>query len=199
MVLDVKSEDEIRTLTYIIQNIVAKITLNIDKEIVLNEINTTLNNTEYNPERFPGLFLRFKHPKCVIIIFKNGKLILTGLKAFNHVDLVIERLILKLNKKTKIYINKNSISIEVVNIVITADFYKQINLDLAAIKLKNAIYEPEIFPGLVFKTLNPKKSVFLIFSNGKIVMTGIREKGDIKPALVNLGRMLDREYLFKIS
>jgi len=199
MVLDVKSEDEIRTLTYIIQNIVAKITLNIDKEFVLNEINITLNNTEYNPERFPGLFLRFKHPKCVIIIFKNGKLILTGLKAFNHVDLVIERLILKLNEKTKIYINKNSISVEVVNIVITADFYKQINLDLAAIKLKNTIYEPEIFPGLVFKILKPKKSVFLIFSNGKIVMTGIREESDIEPALVNLGRMLDRKYLFKIS
>ena len=199
MVLDVKSEDEIRTLTYIIQNIVAKITLNIDKEFVLNEINITLNNTEYNPERFPGLFLRFKHPKCVIIIFKNGKLILTGLKAFNHVDLVIERLILKLKEKTKIYINKNAISVEVVNIVITADFYKQINLDLAAIKLKNAIYEPEVFPGLVFKTLKPKRSVFLIFNNGKIVMTGIRDKNIIEATLVNLGRLLDKKNLFVIS
>ncbi|MFX1570290.1 MAG: TATA-box-binding protein [Promethearchaeota archaeon] len=199
MFLDVKPGHKLRSLTYIIQNIVAKITLNMDNQIVLSEINTTLNNTEYNPERFPGLFLRFKHPKCVFIIFRNGKLILTGLKKFNHVDLVIERLILKLNEKTKTYVNKESIRLEVVNIVITADFYKQINLDLAAIRLENAIYEPEVFPGLVFKILRPKKSVFLIFNNGKIVMTGIREESDIEPSLVNLGRILDRENLFMIS
>jgi transcription initiation factor TFIID TATA-box-binding protein len=199
MVLNVKTKDEIRNLTYIIQNIVVKILLNIESEIILNTINTTLNNTEYNPERFPGLFLRFKHPKCVVIIFSNGKLILTGLKIFGHVNLVIERLILKLNEKAKIYIDRKSISVEVVNIVITANFYKQINLNIAAIKLRNAIYEPEVFPGLVYKTLKPQKSVFLIFSNGKIVLTGIRNENSIEPALINLGRMLDRDNLFMIT
>ena len=74
MVLDVKTKDEKRSLTYTIQNIVAKTSLNLDHDLVLNTINTTLKNTEYNPKRFPGLFLRFRHPKCVIIIFRNGKM-----------------------------------------------------------------------------------------------------------------------------
>ncbi len=199
MVLDVKPKDEIRSLTYTIQNIVAKTSLNLDHEIVLNTIKTTLKNTEYNPERFPGLFLRLRHPKCVIIIFRNGKIILTGLKSLSHVDLVIERLILRLMEKTKIKLTRNSIKAEIVNIVVTADFYKKINLDLAAIKLENAIYEPEVFPGIVFKVLTPIKSVFLIFSTGKIVMTGIRNEKIIESSLVNLGRLLDKEKLFAIS
>jgi len=199
MVLNVKPEDENRSLTYTIQNIVVKTSLNIEEDLVLKNINVKTNNTEYNPERFPGLFMRFKNPKCVVIIFRNGKLILTGLKSFNQIKSVIELLVLKLNESCKIHIDTNSIHPEVVNIVITADFFKQINLDLAAIKLENTIYEPEVFPGLVFKPSKPIKSVFLIFSTGKIVCTGIREKSIIEPALVNLGRLLNDEKLFMTS
>lgn len=196
MVLDVKQEDEIRNFTYTIQNIVVKTSLNLEKDLVLRKIDTNLNNTEYNPERFPGLFKRFKNPKCVIIIFRNGKLILTGLKSFSQINLVINRLLLKLNEKIEIKINKSSMSTEIVNIVVTADFYKQINLDLAAVKLENAMYEPEVFPGLIYNVFNPRKSVFLIFSTGKIVFTGIREESIIESALDKLGRLLDKEKLF---
>ncbi|MFX0105514.1 MAG: hypothetical protein ACFE75_08490, partial [Candidatus Hodarchaeota archaeon] len=181
MVLDVKPEDKRRSLTYSIQNIVVKTSLNIGEELVLKNIHIKESNTEYNPERFPGLFMRFKHPKCVIIIFRNGKLILTGLKSFNQIKLVIKLLVLKLNKNIKTQLDTNSIHPEIVNIVITADFFKQINLDLAAIKLENTIYEPEVFPGLVFNSSKPIKSVFLIFSTGKIVCTGIREESVIEP------------------
>ncbi len=199
MVLGVKPEDEIKSLTYTIQNIVVKISLNLSEDLVLRKIDAKLNNTEYNPERFPGLFIRFKHPKCVIIIFRNGKLILTGLKLFSHINLVIKQLLLKFNENFKMSIKKSSINTEIVNIVGTADFYKQINLDLAVTILENAIYEPEVFPGLIYNSFNPVKSVFLIFSTGKIVFTGIREEIIIEPALINLGRLLDREKLFIIS
>jgi len=199
MVLDVKPEDEIKSLTYTIQNIVVKLSLNLGEDLALRKIDAQLENTEYNPERFPGLFIRFRHPKCVSIIFRNGKLILTGLKLFNQIDLVIKLLILKLNENFKISIEESLIDQEIVNIVGTANFYKQINLDLAINVLKNAIYEPEVFPGLVYNSFNPVKSVFLIFSTGKIVFTGIREKILIEPALINLGRLLDREKLFLTS
>jgi len=199
MVLDVKPEDEIKSLTYTIQNIVVKLSLNLGVDLALRKIDAQLENTEYNPERFPGLFIRFSHPKCVSIIFRNGKLILTGLKLFNQIDLVIKLLILKLNENFKISIEESLIDQEIVNIVGTANFYKQINLDLAINVLKNASFEPEIFPGLVYNSFNPVKSVFLIFSTGKIVFTGIREKILIEPALINLGRLLDREKLFITS
>lgn len=196
MVLDLTPEDETRSLTYTIQNIVVKTSLNIREDFVLKNINAKLNNTEYNPERFPGLFIRFKHPKCVIIIFRNGKIIMTGLKSFNQINLALERLILNLNDIIKIDIDKNSINPKVVNIVITANFYKKINLDLAALKLDNNIYEPEVFPGLIYHSFNPVKSVFLIFSTGKIVFTGVRKKEVIEPALVSLGKLLNDEKLF---
>jgi len=199
MVLRIKLKDEKRSLSYVIQNIVVKEILNQEENFDLNEILINLNNTEYNPKRFPGLFIRFTHPRCVIIFFRNGKLILTGLKLFNQIELVIKRLIFKLNDIFKIRIDPNSIKPQIVNLVITANFYIEINLNLAAIRLDNAIYEPEVFPGLIYKTTNPIKSVFLIFSTGKVVLTGIREKKMVEPALIRLGNLLDEEDLFTTS
>ena len=199
MVLEIKSKDDKGGLTYTIQNIVVKDILNFEDEINLKELSTKINNTEYNPKRFPGLFIRYTHPKCVIIFFRNGKLILTGLKLFNQIDLIIKRLIFKLNDIFEVQIDPNSIQPKVVNIVITANFYKKINLNLAVLKLDNSIYEPEVFPGLVYKTSIPIKSVFLIFSTGKIVLTGISEKIMIEPALKHLGNLLNAKDLFITS
>lgn len=196
MDLELRLKDDIKSIEYIIQNIVVKTSLDIGEILDLNKISVELKNTEYNSERFPGLFVRIRHPKCVIIIFKNGKLILTGLKAFDHINLVLVRLILKLNKIFEYNIDNNSIQPKVVNIVSTANFYKQINLDLTALKLDNTIYEPEVFPGLVYHSLIPVKSVFLIFSNGKIVFTGVNEEKYIQPALLNLERLLNNNKLF---
>ncbi len=199
MVLRIKLKDDKRSLSYVIQNIVVKEILNQEENFDLNEISINLSNTEYNTKRFPGLFIRFTHPRCVIIFFRNGKLILTGLKSFDQINLVIKRLIFKLNDIFKIQIDPNSIKPKIVNIVITANFYIEINLNLAAIRLDNAIYEPEVFPGLRYNTTNPIKSVFLIFSTGKVVLTGIREKKMIEPALIRLGNLLDEEDLFTTS
>ena len=199
MVLELKSKYDKGGFTYAIQNIVVKDILNFEEKINLKELSTKISNTEYNPDRFPGLFIRYTHPKCVIIFFRNGKLILTGLKSFSHIDLIIKRLIFKLNDIFEVQIDPNSIQPKIVNIVITANFYKKINLNLAVLKLDNSIYEPEVFPGLVYHTSIPIKSVFLIFSTGKIVFTGISEKKMIEPALKYLGNLLNAKDLFITS
>jgi transcription initiation factor TFIID TATA-box-binding protein len=199
MNIDLTSEDRGRILTYTIQNIVAKTSLNLGEKIDLNKVSEELQNTEYNSERFPGLFVRESHPKCVIILFRNGKMILTGLKSFDHIKISLNRLILKLNKILESTISINSIHPEVVNIVITANFFNQINLDRALLRLPNTIYEPEVFPGLIYHSNTPVKSVFLIFSTGKVVCTGIHKKTDIEPALMNLGRLFNEEKFFMTS
>ncbi|MFX1321795.1 MAG: TATA-box-binding protein [Promethearchaeota archaeon] len=200
MILEENSAEDNYSLTYTIQNIVAKSSLksslNPNLELDLKKLSEKLINVEYNSNRFPGLFLRLSNPKCVIIIFRNGKLILTGIKSFGDIDFVIDKLILELNNILRIHIQKELMSTMVVNIVITADFFKKINLDLAAIKLENSIYEPEVFPGLVYNCTNPVKSVFLLFSTGKIVFTGIREKNLIEPALIYLGKLIKGKDLF---
>ena len=185
------------SLTYTIQNIVVKSCLNIKENLDLLLLSEKLKNAQYNKDRFPGLFTRFSHPKSTIIIFRNGKLILTGLKSFSHIDLILERLILRLNKIITINLKKGFIETQVVNIVVTADFEKTINLDAASVKLNNSIYEPEVFPGLSYNISTPVKAVFLIFSTGKVVLTGIRLEKDIEPVLAKLGRLLKEEKLFK--
>jgi len=197
MVLEPKSRGNTSSLTYTIQNIVVKSRLDIEENLDLLLLSENLKNAQYDKNRFPGLFTRFNHPKSAIIIFRNGKLILTGLKSFSHVDLIIERLILRLNEINSISLKKGVIDTQVVNIVVTADFARTINLDSASIILNNAIYEPEVFPGLSYKISTPVKAVYLIFSTGKIVLTGIRQEKNIEPVLAKLGRLLKEEKLFK--
>ncbi|MHA1527106.1 MAG: TATA box-binding protein, partial [Promethearchaeota archaeon] len=81
-------------------------------------------------------------------------------------------------------------------IVATANFGNKIDLDLSAITLNNVIFEPEVFPGLIFKCVQPVKCVFLIFNSGNVVLTGIREEKGIEPALIDLGRLMRKKNLF---
>ena len=123
-------------------------------------------------------------------------MILSGLKSFDDVDIIISRIVAELKSKIKINIDIKSIESEVVNIVITANLYDKIDLDLAAVKLENIVFEPEIFPALIYKSKTPVKCTFLVFNNGKIVLTGVKEKESIEPALVNFGKLLKTKELF---
>ena len=197
MVLEMKAKEDKSSLTYIIQNIVVKSILKIEKDLDLIFLSKKLKDSKYDKDRFPGLFIKFSRPKSSIIIFRNGKLIITGVKAFSDINLIIERLILRLNDILPIDIKYDLVETQVVNIVVTADFAKPINIDAASIKLENSIYEPEVFPGLTYNSFTPVKSVFLIFSTGKVVLTGIRDKEVIEPVLAYLGGLLKKEKLFK--
>jgi len=197
MVLEAKPQKERNSLTYSLQNFVVKSRLPTKEDLDLSLLVNKLDNTQYDSNRFPGLFLRLKNPKCVFIIFRNGKLILTGLKSSDNIELVLETLLLKLEKIEEIKLSKDQIKSEIVNIVVTANLFREINLDAAAIKLINAIYEPEVFPGLIYRSYSPVKCVFLIFSTGKIVLTGVRDEDVIENLLVNLGRLLKEEDLFR--
>ena len=123
-------------------------------------------------------------------------MILTGIKAFTHIKKIVDFIVTELNKTLKANIKRDMVNSEVVNIVATANFDNQINLDLSAITLNNVIFEPEVFPGLIYKCVNPIKCVFLIFNSGNVVLTGIREEKTIEPALINLGRLMRKENLF---
>ena len=75
--------------------------------------------------------------------------------------------------------------ITVQNMVGSGDIYMDLNLNELALKLENAEYEPEQFPGLVYKLPNTR-ATFLLFSNGKIVCTGTKSETKLKEAVVLL-------------
>lgn len=69
----------------------------------------------------------------------------------------------------------SSPSVKVVNVVASTNANRQISIELLPTKLQKAVYEPEIFPGLIYRRNNPKTTV-IIFSTGKIVSIGSRSK-----------------------
>jgi transcription initiation factor TFIID TATA-box-binding protein len=166
-----------------IVNIVVNTSLKHD--IPLEKMAATLPNTEYNPEQFPGLVIRIKEPKTSALIFSSGNVVCTGARNLHEVDEAIKKIIKALEKiNIKITI-KPEITIQ--NIVASGSIGMMLNLNVLAMRLNNIEYEPEQFPGLVYKLMSQEvKATFLLFSNGKIVCTGTKSEAEVHKALDKL-------------
>jgi len=167
--------------TYKIQNIVA--TTSLEKPIPLTKLARTQPNTEYNPETFPGLVLRVKEPKSAVLVFSSGNLVCTGTKSVTQVRDVIQAVIKQL-KKINIKITVKP-KITVQNIVASGSINLKLNLNFLALEMQNTEYEPEQFPGLVYKLIEPN-ATFLLFSNGKLVCTGTKNKQQLEFSMTQL-------------
>jgi transcription initiation factor TFIID TATA-box-binding protein len=152
-----------------IENIVAKITL--EAKIDLKKFVGIVSGVEYNPENFPGVIFRVRDPKVAILIFSSGKAICTGAKTMDEVDKAVGALLVKLTEGGVKVTGKPIV--EVQNIVASSNVGVKVNLDQLAIESYNTEYEPEQFPGLVFRLDEPKTSI-LVFRSGKIVITGAK-------------------------
>ena len=172
----VKSKTEIK-----IQNIVASAKL--DHDVPLTKLAEALPNTEYNPEQFPGLVMRIKEPKTSALIFSSGNIVCTGAKSMSKVKESVQAIIKNL-AKIKIKIKGNP-KITVQNMVASGSIGIDLNLNSLAMDLENTEYEPEQFPGLVYK-LPGTRATFLLFSNGKIVCTGTRSESSLREAVDKL-------------
>jgi transcription initiation factor TFIID TATA-box-binding protein len=162
-------------------NIVVSASLGHD--IPLEKMAATLPNTEYNPEQFPGLVIRIKDPKTSALIFSSGKIVCTGARSMDKVHESIRKIIKSLEKiNVKI---KEEPKVTIQNIVAAGSVGMDLNLNVLAMKLDNTEYEPEQFPGLVYK-LPEQKATFLLFSNGKIVCTGTKSEEEVHAALDKL-------------
>lgn len=164
-----------------IQNIVA--TASLGKDVPLTKLAKTLSNTEYNPEQFPGLVLRIKKPKSAVLVFSSGNLVCTGTKSTAQVKEVIREVIKQLRK---INVRITAVpKITVQNIVASGSIDMSLNLNYLALNLENTEYEPEQFPGLVYKLVEPT-ATFLLFSNGKLVCTGTKNREQLEDSMRQL-------------
>ena len=159
------------------------VSTSLEHDIPLEKMAATLSNTEYNPEQFPGLVIRIKDPKTSALIFSSGKVVCTGARSMEKVHESIERIIESL-KKIGIKITVTP-KINIQNIVASGSIGMDLNLNVLAMKLDNTEYEPEQFPGLVYKLMEAK-ATFLLFSNGKVVCTGTKSEAEVHAALDKL-------------
>jgi len=164
-----------------VQNIVA--TASLGKPVSLTTLARTQPNTKYNPEQFPGLVLRVAKPKSAVLVFSSGNIVCTGTKSLAQVKDVIQQVIKQLAKIGVKITDKPKIKIQ--NIVASGMIDVKLNLNYLALALENTEYEPEQFPGLVYKLIEPN-ATFLLFSNGKLVCTGTKNKKQLALSMVML-------------
>jgi transcription initiation factor TFIID TATA-box-binding protein len=169
-----------------IQNVVASATLN--QRVDLNAVVKGYPGVEYRPEQFPGLVFRLKRPKTATLIFNSGKMVCTGAKSEKEAHRAVMTVVKELKKGGIIIISKPEFKVQ--NIVASASLGGKVDLELAVGKLVKTMYEPEQFPGLIYRMDEPKV-VILIFASGNLVCTGAKKEQDVYDSVHKLHESLE--------
>ena len=173
-----------------IENVVASASL--DQRIDLNDVVKSFPGVEYRPEQFPGLVFRLKKPKTATLIFNSGKMVCTGAKSEKMARRAVMKVVKELKEGGILIIGKPKIKIQ--NIVASAGLRGNIELEKATYSLGKTMYEPEQFPGLIYRMAEPKV-VILLFASGKLVCTGAKHEEDVYQAVNILHQRLEDKQL----
>lgn len=173
-----------------VENVVAS--ASVDQKVDLNDITKKFPDTEYHPDQFPGLVFRLESPRTATLIFRTGKMVCTGAKSEEMAVKAVQTVVKQL-RKGGIKIKKDAV-ITVQNIVAAINLGGKIHLEQAARKLPRSMYEPEQFPGLIHRMLDPK-TVILLFASGKLVCTGAKKETEVYRSVHNLHALLEEKNL----
>lgn len=160
-----------------LENIVS--TVNFDCKLDLRKIALHAKNAEYNPKRFAAVIMRIREPKTTALIFSSGKMVCTGAKSETDSE-TAARKYAKTIKKLGFDVKFKEFMIQ--NIVGSSSVNFAINLEVLQNQhQKFCTFDPEIFPGLIYRMVQPK-IVLLIFCSGKVVLTGAKKREQLSEA-----------------
>uniref|UniRef100_A0A4X2LLR4 TATA-box binding protein like 2 n=1 Tax=Vombatus ursinus TaxID=29139 RepID=A0A4X2LLR4_VOMUR len=166
---------------YYSMNIVS--TVNLACKLDLKKIALQAKNAEYNPKRFAAVIMRIREPRTTALIFSSGKMVCTGAKSEELSRLAARkfaRVVQKLGFPARF------LDFKIQNMVGSCDMRFPIRLEsLALTHQQFSSYEPELFPGLIYRMVKPR-IVLLIFVSGKVVLTGAKERSEIYEAFENI-------------
>ncbi|VDL94111.1 unnamed protein product [Schistocephalus solidus] len=164
-----------------LQNIVCTVYLGC--KLDLKQIALKARNAEYNPKRFAAVIMRIREPRTTALIFSSGKMVCTGAKSEEQARLAARkyaRIVQKLGFEAHFK------EFKIQNMVGSCDVRFHIRLEGLGVSHEEFVtYEPEIFPGLIYRMTKPK-IVILIFVSGKIVLTGAKVREEIYEAFDNI-------------
>uniref|UniRef100_A0A0A9ZHR4 TATA-box-binding protein n=1 Tax=Lygus hesperus TaxID=30085 RepID=A0A0A9ZHR4_LYGHE len=144
----------------IIQNIVA--TVNVGCPLNLKSIAMQARNAEYNPKRFVAVIMRIRKPKATALVFQSGKIVITGSKNEYESRLAASKFCRILQRLGYSHIRFMDFTIQ--NIVGSVDVRFPIKLEhLCNENSFYASYEPELFPGLVYRMPDPKVCMIISY------------------------------------
>ena len=165
-----------------LQNVVATFNLGVDY-LDLRAIALHKPFIEYNPQKFAAATLRIREPRTTALAFASGNMVCTGAKTEIQAR-VAGRKYIRLLQKHGIPVSFRDFRIQ--NIVASAEVpYTLKLLELSQTYGPYVSYEPDLFPGLIFRTTVPKL-VFLLFRSGKIVITGAKSRSEIESTFKQL-------------
>ncbi|UCD03146.1 MAG: TATA-box-binding protein [Candidatus Aenigmatarchaeota archaeon] len=171
-----------------VENVVVFATLG--NNIPLEKISHELEAAEYSPESFPGVIYRIKDPMVAALIFSSGKIVCTGARSIDTAKTAVQKVIVDLRNLGIDIPEKYDLRVENIVASTQIEAKEKLALDEIALMLENSEYEPESFPGLVFRLPEPRVA-FLLFGTGKIICTGSRNEDDIHLALGNFKEKLE--------
>ena len=185
-----KSSVSHKDLDVNVENVVATATLGQKLDLLV--IMKAFRNAEYNPKKFPGLVFRLKKPKTTTLIFSTGKMVCTGAKSEKMARSAVEKVVRELKDKGIFILGKPETVIQ--NVVATANVHGNVDLEAAADIFDNVMYEPDQFPGLIYRMGDPKV-VILVFTSGKLVCTGGKSAEMVDVAVAKLRSILEKDEL----
>lgn len=173
-----------------IENVVA--TAALKHRIDLRAVVKAFPEAEYRPEQFPGVIFRLKRPKTATLIFGSGKMVCTGARSEKKATKALRKVVRKLKKGGIVILGRAVTKIQ--NVVASADLGRRVDL-IKWYESERAlggrmIYEPEQFPGLIYRMKDPR-AVVLVFASGKLVCTGARKEEDVHRAVKKLHERLE--------
>ena len=162
--------------------------------IDLNAVVRAFPDVEYRPEEFPGLIFRLKRPKTATLIFASGKMVCTGARSERECRRALMKVVREMKKAGIIIVGKTEIKIQ--NVVASANLSGWIDL-MGVYEMERGmrgriLYEPEQFPGLIYR-MNDPKVVVLLFASGKLVCTGARKEEEVYQAVAKLHEKLEEK------
>lgn len=176
---DFRHEAERKDLTlppFELQNVVATFNLGVD-HLDLRAIALEKPFIEYNPQKFAAATIRIRQPRTTALAFASGNMVCTGAKTEIQSRLAGRKYV-RILQKHGIPVSFRAFKIQ--NIVASAEVPHPLKLlELSHSYGPYVSYEPDLFPGLVFRTTEPKL-VFLLFRSGKIVITGAKSRTEIE-------------------
>jgi transcription initiation factor TFIID TATA-box-binding protein len=173
-----------------IVNVVASV--DIHQPLDLPSIVKKVKNAEYSPKRFPGIVYRTFNPKSAILLFRTGKMVCTGTKSREQAHEAVRKAIRELNAQGVEIFTEPEITIQ--NVVASIDFHKRIDILEMFDTVDNTMYEPEMFPGLIYRMKKPK-AVLLLFSSGRVVCAGSRSKAMVYDAVEKMYNLVTKRGL----
>jgi transcription initiation factor TFIID TATA-box-binding protein len=165
-------------------NVVASGALDVELDLatVARELDDVV---DYDPEKYPGAYVRFDD-EPLITLYRTGKYIITGASSEAESERLRDEFLVLLERHG-IVSSAEDAWFSIQNYVCMADIGRSLNLSALAIGLGLEVteYEPEQFPGLVYRPRD-HECVLLAFATGKVVVTGASDVDTARDGFTHL-------------